>query len=98
MSRKTPLTYAASIARLRTLVTKLESAQVDVDELESVVKESVELITSCRTRLYATQSSVDSLLANLREEATNAPAPTASAATSNDANRDDTDSDPFATL
>jgi len=69
MSRKTADTYTASVARLRTLVAKLESAQVDVDELEAVVRESVELVTACRSRLRATQNSVDTLLAGLQDDA-----------------------------
>ena len=55
--------------RLKDLVSQLESPDVDVDALEAVVKESVELITACRARLRATQTSVDTLLAGLQEEA-----------------------------
>ena len=69
MSRKTADTYMASVTRLKALVGRLEGAQVDVDELESVVKESVELVTVCRTRLRATQMSVDTLLAGLQDDA-----------------------------
>lgn len=68
VSRKQTDTYTASVTRLKALVGRLESAQVDVDELESVVKESVELVTLCRARLRATQASVDTLLAGLQDE------------------------------
>ena len=74
MSRKSADTYTASMTRLKTLVSKLESAQVDVDELEAVVKESVELVTACRARLRATQASVDTLLVGLQDDGP-APAP-----------------------
>jgi exodeoxyribonuclease VII small subunit len=90
MSRKAPQTYAASISRLKVLVAQLESAEVDVDELETVVKESVELITVCRTRLRATQTSVDTLLAGLREEVPVAARPVTDLAAD-----DEDETDPF---
>ena len=74
MSRKATDTYTASVTRLKALVGKLENAQVDVDELEAVVRESVDLVTVCRARLRATQASVDSLLAGLQDDAVG-PAP-----------------------
>jgi exodeoxyribonuclease VII small subunit len=74
MREKRAESYAASIARLQKLVARLESAEIDVDELEAVVKESVSLVTSCRARLRATQSSVDTLLSGLQEGAASAPA------------------------
>ncbi len=77
MSRKTADTYTASVTRLKALVAKLESAQVDVDELESVVRESVELVALCRSRLRATQTSVDTLLAGLQDDAESSPIQTA---------------------
>jgi exodeoxyribonuclease VII small subunit len=61
--------YADSMKRLKELVAKLESAQVDVDEMEAVVKESVGLIASCRARLNTAQGSVDALLAGLSGDA-----------------------------
>ena len=92
MTRKQPQTYAASLSRLRILVARLESDQVDVDELEAVVKESVELITACRSRLRATQSSVDTLLAGLQDggAATLGPAPSPPVA-----ELEDDETDPF---
>jgi exodeoxyribonuclease VII small subunit len=74
MNEKAPGTYAASIARLRELVDRLESAQVDVDELENLMRESVELVAVCRTRLRSTQASVDTLLAGLHQDVKPAPA------------------------
>jgi exodeoxyribonuclease VII small subunit len=68
MNNKAPSTYSASIARLRELVDRLESAQVDVDELENLMRESVELVTVCRSRLRSTQFSVDTLLSGLHED------------------------------
>ena len=73
MTRKPADSYTASVARLKALVGRLESAEVDVDELEAVVRESVQLVTTCRTRLRATQSGVDTLLVGLQEET--APSP-----------------------
>ena len=70
MSRKAADTYTASVTRLKALVGRLESAQVDVDKLELVVKESVELATACRARLRSTQESVDTLLAGLQDAST----------------------------
>ena len=64
--------YTASVTRLKDLVSKLESAEVDVDELEAVVKESVQLVTTCRARLHATQTAVDTLLVGLQNDTRNA--------------------------
>ena len=80
MSRKAADTYTAAVTRLKALVGRLESSQVDVDELEAVVKESVELVTVCRARLRATQTSVDTLLAGLQEDGIIAPLQGAGAA------------------
>jgi len=89
LSRKATENYTASVARLKSLVERLESAQVDVDELESVVRESVELVNVCRSRLRATQSSVDALLAGLQEAQTPAAAePAAGETPTDDSNGD----------
>ena len=93
MSRKHPQTYTASIARLKALVAELERGDVDVDEMEAVVKESVELITTCRTRLRATQASVDTLLSGLLEEPSAPPQPVVS---TTNARSDPDESDPIA--
>jgi exodeoxyribonuclease VII small subunit len=69
MSQVDPMSYSASMRRLKELVGKLEGAQVDVDELEAVVKEAVEIIGALRARLRTTQGSVDALLAGLSGEA-----------------------------
>lgn len=61
------ISYSQCMTRLRELVGKLEGSQVDVDALEQVVEESVKLVTTCRERLRATQSSVDTLLAGLTD-------------------------------
>ena len=54
MNKKAPETYSASITRLRALVDRLESAQVDVDELESLM-ETAHLLRSPKNaeRLYS---------------------------------------------
>lgn len=60
--------YSDALARLNEIVDEIESTQIDVDELEAVVKEAVTLITICRTRLAGTQTAVEQALAGLKAD------------------------------
>jgi exodeoxyribonuclease VII small subunit len=61
--------YADALSRLYQIVEEVEAANIDVDELEAVVKEAVLLITACRAKLAGTQSAVELALAGLKADA-----------------------------
>jgi len=43
--------YSKSIKKLEEIIEKIESEEIDVDELSEKVKEAVELITTCKTKI-----------------------------------------------
>ena len=59
------LSYAAASARLQEIVTKIEDAEVGVDELENLVNEAVSLVGVCRAKLRGTQTAVETALAGM---------------------------------
>ncbi len=61
--------YADALSRLYEIVEEVEATNIDVDELEAVVKEAVVLITLCRTKLAGTQTAVEQALSGLRSDA-----------------------------
>ena len=62
---KHKMTYKDSIEELESIVQKIESGDVDVDELSSLVKKAAELIKSCKTKLRNTESELNQFLGDL---------------------------------
>src|SRR5436305_1550823 len=62
------ITYAAALAELKEIVARIEASQVDVDELEVVVKRAAVLVNLCRVKLHGTQSAVELALEGLKEQ------------------------------
>lgn len=60
--------YAEALSRLYQIVEMVEATNIDVDELEAIVKEAVVLITICRSKLSGTQSAVEQALAGLKAD------------------------------
>jgi len=60
--------YADALSRLYQIVEEVEGTNIDVDELEAVVKEAVVLITVCRAKLAGTQSAVEQALSGLKAD------------------------------
>lgn len=59
--------YSVAMGRLKAIVEQIEGAEVEVDDLEKVVQEAVLLINQCKSRLTATQLSVDEALNGLKQ-------------------------------
>lgn len=59
------LTYTQAFQELQLLVNEIENGDISVDELSSKVKRAVSLIQVCRMKLTATESEVNSILAQL---------------------------------
>ncbi len=68
--KKDEMTYAQALARLDEIVKRLESGDVNVDELSSSVKEGVRLVSWCRKKLRTTQEEVEAALKGLDPDET----------------------------
>lgn len=96
--KKDEMTYAQALARLDEIVKRLETGDVNVDELSASVKEGVRLVTWCRKKLRTTQEEVEAALKGLDAEETGHGEPMPPARTSRAAapEEDDAMVDPFA--
>ncbi len=62
------MTYTEAYEELQRLVREIESGDISVDELSAKVKRAVSLIEVCRTKLGATESEVNDILAQLSDD------------------------------
>lgn len=62
------LTYTEAMAELEKLVSRIEQNDVDIDELQSLLKEAQALIKYCKEKLYKADTEVKKLLENFDEE------------------------------
>lgn len=60
-------TYTQAMQELESIIRKLETGQLDVDDLTEAVKRASELIRFCKARLRDTQQEVNDVLKNLHE-------------------------------
>lgn len=56
---KKKLTYKEALTELEAILLKLESEEVDVDELSKHVKEATELVNYCKNRLKSTEEELN---------------------------------------
>ncbi|MCX7955018.1 MAG: exodeoxyribonuclease VII small subunit [Bacteroidales bacterium] len=61
------LTYNKALKELETIVSKIESENVDVDSLADMIKRAVELISFLKEKLFATQNEIEKALKDLEE-------------------------------
>lgn len=59
------LGYAGSLAELDSILSELESSDVDVDRLADQVSRAAELIAFCRGRIDAARVTIDRVVADL---------------------------------
>lgn len=59
------LNYSESVERLENIVAKIESGEMDIDQLTSQVVEASNLIKSCKEKLFTTNEAVEKLLKEL---------------------------------
>lgn len=57
--------YAKSIRRLEEILEKIESEEIDVDELSDKVKEAVTLIKDCKQRIEKAEMEVKKVVDDL---------------------------------
>ena len=59
---KKKLTYKEAVTELESIILKLESEDVDVDELSKHVKDATKLVTYCREKLRNTEEELENNL------------------------------------
>lgn len=59
---KTKIPYSEAIAELESILQRLRSGALGVDELTTVTKRAKELIDICRTQLTTTKQELDSII------------------------------------
>jgi exodeoxyribonuclease VII small subunit len=57
-------TYEQAMSRLEEIVEKIESGQLDIDNLSVQLKEAQKLIKFCRDKLYKTDEEIKKILNN----------------------------------
>ncbi len=74
--KKTPakkLSFGEAVSEVETILSELESDDVDIDTLGSEVKRAVELIQVCREKLEKTDREVRELVADLQSDTDTPP-------------------------
>ena len=62
---KNEQTYVEAIAEIEAIIKKIEDSDLNVDELGSDVQRATELINFCKSKLYATEESINKILEKL---------------------------------
>ena len=55
-------TYSEAMKRLETIVSQIESGELDIDELGNQLKEAQKLIKFCRDKLYKADGEIKKML------------------------------------
>jgi len=61
-------TYTDAFVQLQDILDKIESGDLDVDELTDKVKKAAELIKFCKNKLYTTETEIENILSDLENE------------------------------
>lgn len=59
--------YKKALEEIEQIVQKIESEDIDVDELFTMVKRAADLIKQCKTKLKTTGDELDEIIQNLEE-------------------------------
>lgn len=59
--------YKKALEEIEQIVQKIESEDIDVDELSTMVKRAADLIKQCKTKLKTTGDELDEIIQNLEE-------------------------------
>ncbi|WP_177602353.1 exodeoxyribonuclease VII small subunit [uncultured Phocaeicola sp.] len=60
-------TYSEAMKRLETIVSRIESNELDIDQLGSQLKEAQKLIKFCRDKLYKADEEIKRMLEDGKE-------------------------------
>lgn len=64
---KKELTYNVALEELKGILQRIESSEVDIDQIAADVKRSAELIKFCKEKLRKTEDEVDEILKDMKE-------------------------------
>lgn len=64
---KNKFSYQKAIEELESIMNKIESGNVGIDELQGLVDQAAKLIAQCKSQLKATAEKIDDTLDNLQE-------------------------------
>ena len=70
MEKKEKITYRKAMKRLDEIVGKIESEQIDVDELSGHVKEAVTLINLCKDKIEKAELEVRQVVDGFEKDLT----------------------------
>jgi len=59
--------YKSTLEEIEGIVQKIESEEIDVDELSALVKKAADLIKQCKSKLRDTGSELEDIIENLDE-------------------------------
>jgi exodeoxyribonuclease VII small subunit len=65
VTRSEPLGFSAAMAELETILRRVESEDVDLDQLASELARAAELLESCRAKLRRAEAEVGQVLQQL---------------------------------
>ena len=63
-----PMKYHKALERLQEILQKIENEEIDVDELSVRVKEAVELIKMCKTKIEKSELEIKQVVEDLKAE------------------------------
>lgn len=62
------MTYTEAMKRLEEIMTKIQSGDVDIDNLTKELAEAQELIVFCRNRIYKVEEDIKNIIDSLSQE------------------------------
>lgn len=62
--KKKDISYKNALTEIEKIISRLESAETDIDEITKEVKRASELIKFCKQKLYSTESELNEILNN----------------------------------
>lgn len=68
---KTSVRYAQAVKELNALVEKMQSQELDVDELSEAVKKALSLVKLCRKKLQNTEIEIKKIIDEFDDESRN---------------------------
>lgn len=72
-AKKKDPSFGEAVGEVEAILTRLESDEIDVDELSGEVKRAVELVGLCRAKLQRTELEVKEFVARLEADAADVP-------------------------
>ena len=65
---KTEITYRDAIAEIETILARIDTGEMDVDELAEKVKRVTILLELCKKKLRSTESEIEKIMADLGKQ------------------------------